>query len=227
LVVTGRNVAYKELGGTSITSVLLDARALPQTSGFNDLTVDGRGRVYVGSVATGALDSDFTDPSAPPSLLVLIDLDGTARVLSDDIRLANGLAFSPDGRVLYVCDSGRRAVLSFDVNPDSGDVAGRRLLVQADTGVPDGMAVAADGSIWVALAHVGLVARYTPEGQPIGAWHTPDEFVTSLCFGGPDGRQVYITTGASSPDVVAGVYAATADVAGAEVPRAQVATHCP
>jgi gluconolactonase len=225
-VVTGRNVALKEpdVDGTPApTLVLIDPNDCVYTAGFNDLTVDGEGRIYVGSLAAGAIEAAAKQASAPSGRLFFIDLDGSSRVVADDIRLPNGMALSPDGSALYVCDSGREVVFRFQVDRDTGNLSRQSVLVEVDAGVPDGMAVAQDGSIWLAHAYGGLVRRYTADGQIVETWPVPDVFVTSLSFGGPGSRQLYITTGATDASGFAAIYGAETDVGGVEVPVARVA----
>jgi sugar lactone lactonase YvrE len=64
--------------------VLLDQRAADDAVGFNDLTVDGSGRIYVGLIAFGIT---FRDEEMKPGNLHVIDLDGKARKISDGIML--------------------------------------------------------------------------------------------------------------------------------------------
>jgi gluconolactonase len=227
-VVTGRNVALKaaDVDGTaSPTTVLLDAAQCPNTAGFNDLAVDLAGRIYVGTHAVGALESfeaNPNDPSPPSGDLYLIDVDGSHRIAAPDILIPNGAAVSPDGSWLYVGDSRRKVVFRFDLDGDTGDLRNQRILIEVDPGVPDGLTVAEDGSIWVAQPYSGLIGRYTPDGTLMETWSTPDQMVTSLCFGGPDSRQLFITTGATDATGTAAVYVGESDVAGAPVAPARV-----
>jgi xylono-1,5-lactonase len=227
-VVTGRNVALKAAdvdGVAPPTTVLLDTAQCPNASGFNDLAVDLAGRIYVGTHAVGALESHEANPNDPPPLsgdLYLIDVDGSHRIAAEDIWLPNGAAVSPDGSFLYVGDSGRKVVFRFDLDSDTGELRNRLPLIEVDPGVPDGLTVAEDGSIWVAQPHSGVIGRYTSDGALMESWSTPDPMVTSLCFGGPDDRQLFITTGATDATGTAAVYVGESDVAGAPVPLARV-----
>jgi gluconolactonase len=220
LVVSGRNLAYKPLdvgGVPGDTTVLLETT--PPATGFNDLTVDGRGRVYVGTLTELAM---VDPPAARGGAVLVVDTDGSTRVVADDFRVPNGMAPSPDGSVLYVVDSGRRVVFAFDVDEDSGALAARRVVVEVATGVPDGMAVAADGSIWIAQAYAGIVGRYAADGTLVATWAMPHAFVTSLCFGGADNRQLFVTTGSEEPEGDAVICTTTVDVPGADVAPARV-----
>ena len=82
LIVGGRNVAW--VGADGETRILLDPAAIPGAIGFNDLTTDHAGRIYVGSLCYRV----FADPPKP-GFLHVIDLDGSMRTLSDGVMLTN------------------------------------------------------------------------------------------------------------------------------------------
>ena len=143
--------------GSSKTLLALDA--IPGATGFNDLTTDRAGRIYVGSLAFRVFGGEETKPGH----LHVIDLDGTMRTLSDGVLLTNGLGFSPDGRRLYHCDARAGLVRLYDVNADGSVGPWRTFATLGPGGVPDGMKVASDGSVWVADAHGGRVVVFDGE----------------------------------------------------------------
>ena len=100
LVVGGRDIAFVRLADGDTRS-LLALDAIPGATGFNDLTTDAAGRIYVGSLAFRVFGGD----TPKPGHLHVIDLDGTMRTLSDGVMLTNGLGFSPDGSRLYHSDA--------------------------------------------------------------------------------------------------------------------------
>jgi len=218
LVVTGRNVAYKAAGAETI--VLLST-----TSGevfFNDLGTDQQGRILVGSVAVDPLAPTDRDPvAARLGRLYLIQLDGTASVLFDDIAISNGIAAAPTGTLVYHVDTGHKLVWAVDL-----DAGSRSLFVDTSKydGEPDGLAVAGDGSVWVAMAGGGLVVGWDAEGTVVQEIEIPQILVTSVCFGGPDMLTLYVLTGPSDLEELGGsVYACPAPVPGRAVPLARVA----
>lgn len=228
-VVSGRTVAYKKFdvaGAAQPTITLIDRDESINRVGFNDLTTDARGRVYVGSMAFVALDADIDDPNLPPGAFWLIDTDGSVRRVADDIKVTNGTAISADGRILYLSDSGRRVVFAFDVDPATGSLGKRSVFCEYKAGVPDGMAIADDGSLWLTLAYAGKIIRYSKAGVAMQTFEVPNPMVTSLCFGGRDGRTLYVVTGTEGKDPKdkAYVYSTLVDVAGIAVPRARVPT---
>jgi gluconolactonase len=218
LVVGGRNIAWVADDGE--TRILLDPQVIPGAIGFNDLTTDAAGRVYVGSLAYRV----FADPPKP-GFLHVIDLDGTIRTLSDGVMLTNGLGFSPDGTRLYHCDARASLVRVYDVAADGGAGPWGRFATLGEGRVADGMKVAADGSVWVADARGGRVAVFESDGTHRRDIAVPLPMVTSLCFAGDDLKDLYIVTGSEGgPHENCGaIFKTRADVAGQPLPPARVA----
>ncbi|MGE0776109.1 MAG: SMP-30/gluconolactonase/LRE family protein [Sphingomonadaceae bacterium] len=213
VVIGGRNVAVKRAvgEGDDTTIVLLDNDPGNDVIGFNDLAVDAAGRVYIGSLAFVATEAR----SGKTGSLFVIDLDGTARVIADDVQLTNGLGFSPDGRTLYHSDSMRHVVYAYDVR-DSGDVGPRRTFVETGNGMPDGLVIDNAGTVWVALPFGGEVIGYDPAGRAVGRHVIDEPMVTSMCFGGLDLRDFYIVSGSehAEGDRAGSIYRTRVDVPG-------------
>jgi len=218
LIVGGRNIAW--VGPDGETRILLDPAAIPGAVGFNDLTTDAAGRIYVGSLTYRV----FVDP-AQPGFLHVIDLDGSMRTLSDGVMLTNGLGVSPDGRRLYHCDSRANIVRLYDIGPDGSAGPPRQFATLGERNIPDGMKVAADGSVWIADAHGGRVAVFEPDGSHRMDIAVPMPMVTSLCFGGDDLKDLYIVTGSDGgPEPNCGaIFKTRIDVAGLPLAAARVA----
>ena len=190
LVIGGRDIIFESFDRTK-SAQLLGSDVTDISIGFNDLTTDAEGRVWVGSLAFRV----FADEEMRPGHLHVIDLDGGVRTVSDGIVLTNGLGFSPDGRTLYHCDARADIVRAYDVT-DEADVASWRVFARiGDEGMPDGLAVAADGSVWVALAQGGRVAVFEPDGRLRKEIPVPLPMATSVCFGGADLQDLYVVTG--------------------------------
>ena len=220
LVVSGRNVAVKPAGGGA-TQVILDGDPEHGVLGFNDLATDAAGRVYVGSLGFDPLSAD----DAPkPGKLYCIELDGSARVVAEEVLLTNGLALSPDGRRLYHSESLRHVVRVYEVG-DGGALNPHRAFAELEGGIPDGLAVAEDGSVWVAIAFGGRVDVFEPDGRLRTSLAVEIPMVTSLCFGGPERRDLYIVTGSQGAerDDLGAVFRTPVAVAGLEVAPARIA----
>lgn len=115
----------------------------------------------------------------------------------------NGIALSPDGRILYVGNSDERNVRAYDLDK-SGAASNERILISGIAGVPDGICIDEKGNLYVAANQLDV---YSPEGKPLGEAHTP-ETPSNCAFGDPDLSSLYITAGPS-------VYRARLDVKGA------------
>ena len=189
LVVGGRNISYKSFTGNK-TTTLLSNDVTEVALGFNDLTTDSKGRVYVGSVAFKV----FSDEEMIPGHLHVIDVDGSVRTISDGVMLSNGLGFSPDGKTLYHSDARDAVVRQYAVSPD-GDVSDWKPFVKTNNGHPDGLAVAEDGSVWIAMAYGARVDVFESNGVLRASLPVPLPMVTSVCFGGPDLKDLYVVTG--------------------------------
>jgi gluconolactonase len=219
LVVGGRDIAYIRLAD-GMTCALLSTESIPGATGFNDLTTDRVGRVYVGSLAFRV----FGGEAPKPGHLHVIDLDGSMRTVSDGILLTNGLCFSPDGRRLYHSDARRAIVRVYDVDLDGSVGPWREFCSLAPGGVPDGLKVASDGSVWVANAHGGSVMVFNSDGTHRQDVPVPLPMVTSLCFGGDDLRDLYIVTGSEGGprDNCGSIFRIRVDVAGMQLPPARI-----
>ena len=218
LIVGGRNIAW--VGADGETRVLLAPDAIPGAIGFNDLTTDAAGRIYVGSLAYRV----FADPPKP-GFLHVIDLDGSMRTLSDGVILTNGLGFAPDGGRLYHCDARANIVRVYDVAANGAVGPWRQFASFGERNVPDGMKVASDGSVWVADARGGRVAVFEHDGTHRVDIPVPLPMVTSLCFAGDDLRDLYIVTGSEGgPEPNCGaIFKTRVDVPGLPLPPARVA----
>ena len=221
LVVSGRNISFKDFA-IGETRVLLERDEAGGLVGFNDITTDEAGRVYAGGLGASPV---FDDGRAPQSEnLYLIDLDGSVVKVAEDVRLTNGLGFSPDGNLLYHSDSMRRQVCCYEVN-EGGLLGPKQVFVRTEKGVPDGLVVSEDGAVWVALAGGGAgVAVYEPNGSLRGMIEIPHPMCTSVCFGGEDLKELYIVSGSDGleGDRRGGVFRIRTSVAGLRVPLARV-----
>ena len=179
-----------DAGETGLTA-LVDVETNVPGNRMNDGRCDPAGRFWAGTMA-------WEHTAGAGSLYRLESVGGrlaATRVL-DGLTIANGLDWSPDGRLLYYIDSATQRVDVFDFDLDAGALRGRRPFahVAARDGLPDGLAVDAEGGVWVALFGAGRVRRYTPHGSVDAEVEVPVSLVTSMAFGGPDYGDLYLTT---------------------------------
>jgi sugar lactone lactonase YvrE len=157
----------------------------PGVTGFNDLVTDDNGFVLVGAMRFHPM---LGEPPAPGEVWRAMPGGGLS-LFASDILWPNGIGISPAGDVVYVCNYTGSEVLAFD--PDGG---GRRVFVQPSRGQPDGLAVDAEGHVWVALGEGSTICRFSPDGEVADTIEVPGEFVTSVAF---DGETLLIATAGS------------------------------
>jgi gluconolactonase len=100
----------------------------------------------------------------------------------------NGVALSPNGKVLYVTDSDRHEVIAYDLDRAGAASNGRTVISQID-GVPDGIKTDEKGNMYVAARYVFV---YSPEGKPLGSVQLP-ETPSNLAFGEADLESLFVT----------------------------------
>lgn len=162
-----------------------------QGNRFNDGKVDRAGRFWAGSM------DDMKRQAS--GALYRVDPDRRVVRIDDDYRIANGPAFSPDGRTMYHNDTGRNVTYAFDLS-DDGEAGNRRLFLRHDRsgGHPDGMTVDAEGCLWIAFWGGWCVRRFSPAGECLRTIRLPVEQPSSCAFGGVALNRLYVTSARES-----------------------------
>lgn len=153
---------------------------------FNDGKPDAAGRFVVGTLP-------LTGPSQTEQLLV-VERDGSWRVLDDDLTLSNGLGWSADGTRFFSVDTKRRRIHVRDYDVASGDTGPRSVFVELADGYPDGLCLDVDDHLWVAVWGLGQVHRYSPDGELVQVIDVPAPHTSSVAFAGPQLDTLVITT---------------------------------
>jgi sugar lactone lactonase YvrE len=185
---------------------------------FNDGRCDRQGRFRAGTM--------LMDMAAgrDAGALWALDAQGRPKLLVDGLIVPNGMAFSPDGRTMYLSDSHPKVqtVWAFDYDVDSGLPSRRRVFVDMHQhpGRPDGAAVDADGCYWICGNDAGMVHRFTPEGRLDRSLALPVKKPAMCAFGGADLDTLYVTsirpagTDLSDQPLAGGVFALRPGVRG-------------
>ncbi|MBJ3785895.1 SMP-30/gluconolactonase/LRE family protein [Devosia sediminis] len=179
-----------DVDGTARLGPIADVLSAGNSMRFNDGAVDRQGRFWSGTMLMPP------DPARPVGVLHRLDGDGSARPIVDGLLIQNGLAWSPDGRRMYLSDShpSVRTIWRMDFDPETGTPSNRQVFCADLPGRPDGAAMDADGCYWIAATDAGKILRLTPEGKIDAEIVVPVPNPTNLCFGGPDLRTVFITS---------------------------------
>ncbi len=164
---------------------------------MNDGNCDAAGRFWAGTMAL--------DEQPGAGALYRLDPDGRVRTMLTGVTISNGLDWSGDGRVMFYADTGTGRVDCFDVDAATGEIGGRRpfVTVPPGSGAPDGLTIDADGGVWLALWGGGALHRYSPTGALETTVRLPVTHPTSCAFGGPDLRDLYVTTASIALDPAA------------------------
>ncbi len=148
----------------------------------NDLAIAPDGTLY-------ASDPDWGKSKGQ---LWKIGTDGKVTLLAKDMGTTNGIEVSPDGKTLYVNESVQRNVWQFPIKSD-GTLGEKKLLKKFDDHGFDGMRCDVDGNLYITRYGKGTVAVLSPKGEVLHEIDVLGESPSNICFGGPDGRTVYVT----------------------------------
>jgi sugar lactone lactonase YvrE len=161
---------------------------------FNDGRCDRQGRFW-----SGTMFMDMGEASPVGNLHCYSGERGLSGPVVDGLITQNGLAWSPDGRTMYLSDSHpqRRLVWAFDFDCDQGMPSNRRVFVDMHghpPGRPDGAAMDADGCYWICANDGAAVLRFTPQGKLDRSIALPMAKPSMCAFGGPNLDSLLVTS---------------------------------
>lgn len=183
-----------EADGTLSSTPLISVEHAQAGMRFNDGRCDRQGRFWAGTML---LDMAA---GAPVGALYRYSADQNEPLIAQlsDFIVPNGLAFSPDGTIMYLSDShpSVQKIWAFDYDIDSGTPHNRRLFIDMNNflGRPDGAAVDADGCYWICGNDAGLIHRFTPAGKLDQSLVVPVKKPTMCAFGGPNLDTLFVTS---------------------------------
>jgi len=192
LALTLRNGFYAlDLGTKKLEPLYENVESPDAGARFNDGKVDPAGRFWAGTM-------DDSEKNQIGSLYFLGKDRKLKKVLSD-IWISNGLGWTPDSKIMFYIDTPTRQVWSFDYSIQTGEISNRKIaadfMENHQKGDPDGMTVDAEGMIWVAHWGGACVTRWNPvTGKLLDTVALPTDHVTSVCFGGRNLDELYITS---------------------------------
>ena len=201
----GERLLRREPDGSLVPHA--DLSGLP--SGFNEITVDGRGNIYVNGadfdflafidramkdMAAGDQTPLHERPDFVPGYTAVITPDGEARVVAGDIAFPNGMVVSPDNRTLVISESFTGTLTAFDIKNDGG--LGNRRVWAGGLG-PDGICMDADGAIWTSRGELDCVR--VAEGGHVLDRIELERSSFACMLGGPEGRTLFIMAAVWNP----------------------------
>lgn len=164
------------------------------TTPFVELPVPGGHRLNDGALGRdGSLwIGSMSEDGEPVGFLWRVDADGSVTTVRSGVAISNGIGWLADGRMLHV-DSPTRAIDLVDSrSPESAE----SFFELSGPGVPDGLCVDAEGSVWVAIWGRGEVVRLNAAGHCTGVVAVDGPLVTSVAIGGLEGDTILVTTAA-------------------------------
>jgi len=153
---------------------------------INDMVVDNTGRAYVGNMGYDFLGGG----ESAPAEIILIDPDGSHRIVADGLEFPNGMIITDSGTTLVVAESMGARLTAFDKAVD-GSLSNRRTYAVLEGLVPDGICLDQDGNIWVAGAIGGEFVQVNPTGEIIARIDVKPDSAIACQLGGADGRTLY------------------------------------
>lgn len=177
---------------------------LGHIAGFhcNDMVVDAAGRAYVGNFGfdlDAAIESRGVESvlgDHPTAKLACISPDGTVSVAASDMHFPNGPVITPDGKTLILGETLAGCLTAFDIGADGG-LSNRRVWASTLPRVPDGIALDAEGAIWIANPIAPECARVAEGGEVKEVIDTGAPCYACM-LGGDDGRTLFMLTASSS-----------------------------
>ncbi len=148
----------------------------------NDLAITSDGAFY-------ASDPNWKDNTGQ---LWYINQKGQTQRVAEAMGTTNGIEVSPDGKHLYVNESIQRNVWSFDISA-GGSLTNKQLIKQFPDHGFDGMRCDVAGNLYITRHGKGTVVKMTPKGEILQEIDVLGTKPSNLCFGGPDGRTIYVT----------------------------------
>jgi sugar lactone lactonase YvrE len=211
LVVSGRQgrLLRRERDGSLVSHA--DLRSL-SIHPWNDITLDGRGNVFVNNIGF-----DFPAGEFAPGIIALVGSDGSARQAADAIAFPNGMVVTPDDSTLIVAESYGEKLTAFDIGAD-GSLSNRRTWAPVPGGHPDGICLDAEGAVWYADVPAQRCVRVL-EGGELADTIELDRGCFACALGGQDGKTLFMVAAdfarVMGPERTGQVMTAEASVAGA------------
>jgi gluconolactonase len=170
-----------------VVSPHLQRRNTERFKGVNDLVIDAQGSVYF-------TDQGQTGLHDPTGRLYRLRRDGQLDLLLSNVPSPNGVALSPDGKVLYLAVTRGNCVWRVPLLPDGSVAKVSQFFTSYGPSGPDGLAVDAQGNVIVANPGLGYVWVLNARAEPVAVWRGPaGASTTNVAFGGPARSTLFVT----------------------------------
>ncbi len=192
-----RCVSRTEHDGT--ITVLAEGYGGKRLNSPNDIVVRSDGSIWFTDPSFGIggyYEGNLATPELPTNVYRLDPGTRAIAAVAEGLTNPNGLAFSPDEKILYVVEcKAPRAIHAYDVLDGGQRLANRRVLIDAGVGTPDGFKVDTEGNLWcgwgMGSEDLDGVRIFAPDGKAIGHIHLPER-CANLCFGGVKRNRLFM-----------------------------------
>jgi gluconolactonase len=180
--------------------VLADSYRGRRLNSPNDVICKSDGSIWFSDPTFGIdgfYEGEHATPELAPAVYRIDPVSAEVTLVDDGMTGPNGLAFSPDERVLYIVESrsNPREIRAYDLSDDGRTLSKPRTLIDAQGGTPDGFRVDIHGNLWcgwgMGTAELDGVRVFTPQGEAIGHIALPER-CANLCFGGRHRNRLFM-----------------------------------
>jgi len=190
LVSAANGFYYVDISTNSVVYSGIDPEPGLEDNRLNDGKVSPDGRLFVGS-----MHIDAATPNT--GSLYRVDPSFTIHKAISPVTISNGLAWTKDGKTMYYIDSNQFNVMAYDYDINDGSLSNPREVMKVDEewGKPDGCCIDENDNLWIAAWNGNKVVQYDPRQQKeLYRLQIPSRYVTSVCFGGKDLTDLYISS---------------------------------
>lgn len=194
MVALHNGFAHIDLDTEKLTPIGEDPERGIPANRFNDGKCDPAGRFWAGTM-------EFSGEKNAGALYCL-DIDHTVSKKLEPASISNGIVWTADQKTMYYIDSPLNTVRAYDYDVSSGAIDNERVVCSNEgKGIFDGMAIDAEGTLWIAVYGGWAVKRYDPRsGELLAEYAMPFANVTSCAFGGENLDELYITSACQQMD---------------------------
>ena len=174
---------------TGISTPIADPEPDMPDNRFNDGKCDPAGRFWAGTICL---------QKRPEAALYCLHNDLRVEKKISPVTNSNGIIWSGDARTMFYIDTPSKKVRAYDFDNATGGISNERVIwdTSADPTSPDGMTIDTEDRLWIAFCHGAKVVCFNPATQQVEMQiDLPCVETTACAFGGPDLRDLYITTG--------------------------------
>ncbi|MES2737949.1 MAG: SMP-30/gluconolactonase/LRE family protein [Verrucomicrobiota bacterium] len=174
---------------TGISTPIADPEPELADNRFNDGKCDPQGRLWAGTINL---------KKRQEASLYCLHTDLTVEKKFGPVTNSNGIIWSRDGATMFYIDTPSKKIRAFDFDGSTSAISNERVIwdTSADASSPDGMTIDSEDRLWIAFCHGGKVVCFDPKTQAVVLQvDFPCIETTACAFGGPDLRDLYVTTG--------------------------------